>query len=63
MVEQNQDETDVPVIHRLWKLDASENRFFEQEFKKVQKTFVGLPESEEARKLIAQIKAAADAKG
>ena len=27
-----QDETDVPVSHRLWKVDASENRFFEQEF-------------------------------
>ena len=28
------------MIHRLWKLDASENRFFEHEFKKVQKTYV-----------------------
>lgn len=35
-----QDETDVPVSHRLWKVDASENRFFEQEFKKVQSTYV-----------------------
>ena len=24
----------------MWKLDAAENRFFEQEFKKVQKTYV-----------------------
>ena len=35
-----QDETDVPVIHRLWKVAGSENRFFEEEFKKVQKTYV-----------------------
>ena len=35
-----QDETDVPVSHRLWKVDAGENRFFEEEFKKVQSTYV-----------------------
>ena len=40
MVEQNQDETDVPVLHRLWKVDVKENRFFEEEFKKVPRTYV-----------------------
>ena len=35
-----QDETDVPVSHRLWKVDGSDNRFFEEEFKKVQSTYV-----------------------
>jgi len=30
----------VPVIHRLWKVAASENLFFEEEFKKVQRTYV-----------------------
>lgn len=30
----------MPVIHSLWKVDASENRFFEEEFKKVQRTYV-----------------------
>ena len=40
VVEQMQDETDVPVSHRLWKVDVSENRFFEEEFKKVQATYV-----------------------
>lgn len=35
IVEQNMDETNVPVSHKLWKIDASENRFFEEEFKKV----------------------------
>ena len=40
VVEQLQDETDVPVIHRLWKVNASENEFFEQEFKKVPRTYV-----------------------
>lgn len=39
-VEQMQDETDVPVLHRLWKVDSSENRFFEEEFKQVQSTYV-----------------------
>ena len=40
VVEQMQDETDVPVSHRLWKVDASENLFFEQEFKQVGCTYV-----------------------
>ena len=40
VVEQMQDETDVPVQHRLWKVDASENQFFEEEFKKVKSTYV-----------------------
>ena len=40
VVEQMQDETDVPVMHRLWKVDASENRFFEEEFKQVRSTYV-----------------------
>jgi len=40
VVEQMQDETDVPVSHRLWKVDGSDNHFFEQEFKKVQSTYV-----------------------
>ena len=26
--------------HKLWKVDPSENRFFEEEFKKVSKTYV-----------------------
>lgn len=30
----------MPVSHRLWKVDASENRFFEEEFKQVSKTYV-----------------------
>lgn len=30
----------MPVLHKLWKVDASENSFFEEEFKKVQKTYV-----------------------
>ena len=27
-------------MHRLWKVDAGENRFFEEEFKQVKSTYV-----------------------
>ena len=30
----------MPVIHTLWKLDTAENKFFEEEFKKVKRTYV-----------------------
>jgi len=39
-VVQNQDATDKPVSHRLWQIDTSENKFFENEFKGVSKTYV-----------------------
>ena len=40
MVTQNQDETSVPVQHKLWKVNVTENKFFEEEFKKVSATYV-----------------------
>ena len=40
MVTQNQDETSVPVQHKLWKVNVIENKFFEEEFKKVSATYV-----------------------
>ena len=40
VVTQNQDETTNPVDHRLWKVDVRDNRFFEEEFKKVSHTYV-----------------------
>lgn len=30
----------MPVCHKLWKVSSGENRFFEEEFKKVSKTYV-----------------------
>ena len=40
VVTQNQDETTVPVEHKLWKVNVTENKFFEEEFKKVSATYV-----------------------